>query len=276
MKVIFKFKYLILLMCILIIIAIATMINNIHRWKIKKIPTPKLVENSTSVQVSWEEKAICEQFNSLEYNSNTYNSRNTKASIDMIDAKLTLETLTGYDSVNDIFYKKVGTIYSVKNYSQNCIIAIQFEDDADYYLYANLYYVPETLEQFINDLNLRKTLSFGSVWYEHKEKNYSSETIEFPGVSNDIIWEMLLNDSSTKLASKNTNTYNKIISISINIEELGYTNISINLTQDGYLSTNILDSRKDFYVGAEKVEEFENYIVKNCEGYKIVYVSTDI
>lgn len=275
MKFIFKFKYLILLVCLIaIIIAISTMINNFNRWEIKKVPTQTLVEESVST--SWDEKMVCEQFNSLEYNNSTYNSRNTTASSDMIDTKLTSETLTGYDTIGDAFYKKSGTIYSVKNYSQDCIIAIQFENDNDYYLYANLYYTPQNLEQLITDLNLKETISFGSIWYEYQERSYIYETIEFPDVDGSKIWEMLLDNKDVKIASKNTNSSNKIITISTNIEELGYKNISISLTRDGYLSTNILDSRKDFFIGADKVESFVNNIVDNYKGYKIVYVSNEI
>ena len=59
------------------------------------------------------------------------------------------------------------------------------------------------------------------------------------------------------------------IHISVNIPILGYKNISIDLSDTGYLQTNILDLGKNFYIGEEKVKDFLDYIKENYEGHKI-------
>ena len=65
----------------------------------------------------------------------------------------------------------------------------------------------------------------------------------------------------------------ELISVSINIELLGYENISLTVTEDGYLTTNILDTGKAFFIGKEKAEEFYGYVRENCEGTeKITYI----
>ena len=61
------------------------------------------------------------------------------------------------------------------------------------------------------------------------------------------------------------------MNISINFELLGYKNISIGITEDGYITTNILDTGKAFFIGPEKATEFMDYVLETCDGYKIVY-----
>lgn len=53
---------------------------------------------------------------------------------------------------------------------------------------------------------------------------------------------------------------------------MGCKNISISLTDKGYLLTNILGSGKGFYISENKVQAFLDYIKENNDGYQIVYV----
>ena len=57
---------------------------------------------------------------------------------------------------------------------------------------------------------------------------------------------------------------------------LGYENISLGVTENGYLTTNILNTGKAFFIGAEKAQMFMDYVIENCEGYDIIYIERDI
>ena len=84
---------------------------------------------------------------------------------------------------------------------------------------------------------------------------------------------MLLSDRELKNVKDydSMNFGKELISVSINIELL-YRNISLAVTEDGYLTTNILDTGKAFFIGKEKAEEFYGYVRENCEGTeKITY-----
>lgn len=273
MKIKFKIRYVfILIICILVGAVVIVIYNNNNHWKEKKVYVSSLIQDSITIETPWEEQIVCQQFNSFDYNNSTYSSRDTKILDNMIENELYSTILTGYDSINDIFYKKSATIYSIENYSQNCVVAIKFEEDTDYYVYINLNYIPTTLGQLINDLNLEETMIFNSVWYEYEKNNSETDTIEFPNVSCEIIWDMLLDDTSVKNIQNETISYDKIIDINLDIAQLGYKDITIFLSSDGYLIIDIFNERYNFYIGKEKVENFVNYIIENCEGYKIVYV----
>lgn len=157
---------------------------------------------------------------------------------------------------------------------------MKFEEDNDYYVYVNSYYKPKTLGEFMNDLNLKEITSFGTIYYNYWDEDAEENiNIEFYDVDNEIIWQKLFNNlnleniySDNDTAKYTSERFSQSISISVDIPLLGYKNISVSLTDKGYLLTNILDTGKGFYIGEDKVQEFLNYIKENYDGYKIVYV----
>ena len=77
------------------------------------------------------------------------------------------------------------------------------------------------------------------------------------------------------IAKYTSEKFAQSIGISVDIPVLGYNNISVSLTDKGYLITNIFETGKAFYIGEEKVQEFIEYVINNYEGYRIVYVDKD-
>ena len=80
-------------------------------------------------------------------------------------------------------------------------------------------------------------------------------------------WEMLLCDEALCNEYDETDwqrQWNNKISIRIDMPLLGYQNISISLSEDGYLRTNLLDTEKLFHIGKDKVDAFMEYVEENC------------
>lgn len=250
-----------------------------HQWFTKEIYLDESeVTEDIAVVPHWEELETNQQYNEVEYNNNTYSSRNAKIESKKIEKELGTTALTGYDSYSQNKRKKDGKIYSIKDLPEECAIAIQFENDEDFYVYVNSYYKPKTLGELVEDLNLKDTISFGTVYYDYFETNAEGKqeyhNIQFYNVNNNDIWEMLFNDLTLKNTydDRDLNKYGvAVISVSVDIELLGYKNTYISLTDKGYLETNILDTGKAFYIGEEKVQEFIDYVIDNYDGYKIVY-----
>ena len=289
----FKIRYALIPICIIIIAIIGFNASNLFnsktvqnkkdgQWMIKEVyGDSSSTESATAIVPRWEEMSISQQFSEVNYNNNRYSSRTTKIERDKIGNKIGTAILTGYDTYTKTSYNKNGDIYSVNDLSQKCVIAVQFENDSDYYVYVNSYYKPTTLGEFMEDLNLKNIVSFGTIhynyWNKNLECNMEYSKIEFYNVDNNIIWQMLFNDVNLKNIYSDNDTgihtsENYSIEIGVDIPLLGYKNISVSLTDKGYLITNILDSGKAFYIGESKVQEFLNYIIDNYDGYKIVYV----
>lgn len=246
--------------------------SNDKRWPEKMVYVDDDNEKDEIGYVpKWDEMTISEQFTEFEYNSATYGTRVTDIGIENIGNSMGLVTLQGYDIYTDTTYTTKGTIYEISNISSECALALQFEDTTDYYVYVNAWYRPETLGEFINMLNLSETMSLGEAHYKY----YTGEdyiNIEFEDFDDEIVWNMLLDDGEALNVYSDKEMYVSIMSIRVDIPMLGYENIGLSVTEEGYLVTNILNSGKAFYIGEEKVQAFVNYIINNINGYEIVYV----
>ena len=288
-----KLKYILAPICIVFIAVIGLyksgiftskpdiIISKKDDWIIKEVQVDKKdTPTDTAVIPKWNEMSISQQFNEVEYNNSKYSSRITKISNNNILKNIGNETLTGYDTYTETTYNKKAELYSIKDIEEKCAIAIKFEGDTDYYVYVNSYYRPTTLGEFTKDLNLEEIISFGTIYYNYWDEDLQEDiNVEFYGVDNKIIWQKLFNNKNLENIYSDNDTekytserFSQSIGISVDIPLLGYKNISVSLTDKGYLLTNILDTGKGFYIGEDKVQEFLDYIKDNYNGYKIVYV----
>lgn len=291
-----KLKYALAPICIIIIAVIGIYnsdmfttkpditISKKDDWIIKEVKVDKnSIEESVTTIPKWNEMTISQQFIEVEYNNSKYTSRITKISSDNILRNIGSSILTGYDTYTKTTYSKKGELYSIKELSEECVIAVKFEGEPDYYVYVNSHYKPTTLGEFMDDLKLKENTSFGTVYYNYWEENAAGnkeyKNIEFYNVDNSVIWQMLFNNikleniySDNDIGKYTSEKFSQNISISVDIKLLGYENISVSLTDKGYLLTNILDTGKGFYIGEDKVQEFLNYVKENYDGYEIVYI----
>lgn len=252
-------------------------------WIIKEVKTDKTTSTDTAIVPRWNEMSISQQFGEVEYNNNVYSSRIAKISKDNILTNIENATLTGYDTYTKTTYSKNGELYLIKDIAEKCAIAVKFEENTDYYVYVNSYYRPNTLGEFMEVLNLKDNTSFGTIYYNYWDKDAEENiNVEFYNVDNEIIWQKLFSNLNLENIYSDNDTgkytserFSESIEISVDIPLLGYKNISVSLTDKGYLLTNILDTGKGFYIGEDKVKEFLQYIKENYDGYKIVYVDED-
>ena len=289
----FKLKYILAPICIVLIAVIGLYKNGIFTlkpdiiakkddWIIKEVQVDdeKVANSETAIVPKWDEMSISQQFYEVVYNNNRYSSKITKISNNNILRNIGNATLTGYDTYTETSYNKNAELYSIKDIEEKCAIAIKFVGDTDYYVYVNSYYRPTTLGEFMKDLNLEEIASFGVIHYNYWDEDLQENiNVEFYGVDNKIIWQKLFNNknleniySDNDIGKYTSEKITQSISIEVNIPLLGYENISLSLTDKGYLLTNILDTGKGFYIGEDKVQEFLNYIKDNYDGYKIIYV----
>lgn len=281
-----KLKYILAPACVIVIAIMGIYKSDMFaskqdNWIIKEVRINiNEAKDYLAVVPKWNEKSISSQFNELEYNNSKYSSRVTEISDENISKNIGNAILSGYDIYTETTYNKKGDLYSIKTISEKCAIAVKFEGDSKYYVYVNSYYRPETLGEFMENLSLKENTSFGTVYYNYlDEDSQENIKVEFYNVDNEIIWQKLFNNLNLENIYDDNDTgkytsekFTQSISISVNIPILGYENISVSLTDKGYLLTNILDTGKGFYIGEDKVKEFLQYIKENYDGYKIVYV----
>lgn len=253
--------------------------NKEKEWLIEKIDINEETHSQMAIIKHWEDRTITEKYVEATFIKNKYFSRQLIIEQNRIEKLIGTANLKGHDVYTQKDYETKGNVYSINEINNECAIAIQFENDSNYYVYVNSYYRPETLKQFMNDLDLKKNAFFGLIYYNYWEENSNGEKeysrIKFLKVDNETIWNMLFDNLELENVyaddAKFLAHYGYEIVITVNVPLLGYTNISIQLTDTGYMITNILDTGKAFYIGKDKVKAFLEYLINNYDGYKLVY-----
>ena len=216
----------------------------------------------------WEDKPIWQQFPHFErFEIGSYTLRDVTIDKAMVEEYLEDVNLHGYDIYTETGYDIVGKIYRIKGINPHCAVALQYPDRTDFFPATCGKYSPATLGDFINDLNLREHLRVGTVYHSYRDENETFHDKEYAGLTVEKVWEMLLFDEALCNEYDEENwqrQWNNKISIRIDMPLLGYQNISISLSENGYLRTNLLDTEKLFYIGEDKVNAFMAYVEENC------------
>lgn len=216
----------------------------------------------------WEDKPIWQQFPHFErFEIGSYTLRDVTIDTTMVEEYLEDVHLHGYDIYTETGYEIVGKVYRIKGINPICAVALQYPDRTDFFPATCSKYSPATLGQFIADLNLREHLRVGTVYHSYRDAGGTIHDKEYAGLTAEKVWEMLLSDDALRNEYDETDwqrQWNTKISIRIDMPLLGYQNISISLSEDGYLRTNLLDTEKLFHIGKDKVDAFMTYVEENC------------
>lgn len=248
-----------------------------QHWPIKYVSEASSSGSEAVLLPRWDEQTISQQYQEVLFNSYLYSTRQTEISSSSVDTILGTSTASGVDEYTNTAHETAVTVYSIKEFSKECAVAVRFDEQTEYYVYINSSYQPETLGDLISDLNLKETLSFGSVYYSNQTDGTPAATIEFTDLEDCMVWEMLLSDEGLKTAADSgAIRLDSKMSVSVNIPLLGYQNIGLWVTEDGYLVTNILDTAKIFNPGAKKTEQFIHYVIEHCKGYEIKYENSGV
>ena len=275
--------------CLVVAVGMATvfwMQGNGSRWPVKMVSysyTNEYHENTTDIAVvkKWEERSLEEQYDTLWYQGVQYQSQMRQGEKNSLGDSLGEATLEGVDITTEENHRLDRQIYEIRGISPSCAVMADLSGEGkEYYVYLNHSYQPQTLGGFQKDLNLKANLRFGTIWWENYQKpNGQVATVEFTGEDPETLYELLFSKTEIPLAEGYYDSPEQmedvsVVDISIDIPVLGYENISISLTQNGYLTTNILATGKAFYIGQEQVEAVVSYITGNCEGHELVFSST--
>ena len=240
-----------------------------------------VTEENAAYVPKWHERTIEEQYRTLRLSGELYGSRCTEVDSSLITEKIASATASGYDDYTEKTYTTDVEVYKISKVSESFAVAVKFAESDKYYVYGKGIYTPDTLEGFINDLNLKDNLSFsGKITCTNwKDDGKPSDDITFEGDVNKVVWDMLLTDTDIPITLmdadkdlKYTLNRGKTMHIGISVNLFGYNNIVMDVDENGYLTTNILSIGKYFYIGKEKSKEFMDYVEKNFEGYIIKYV----
>lgn len=222
-------------------------------------------QSEIAYEKQWDEMTDEERYTLLEYGGKSYDSKLSAVPQEYLGEKTGSAQAVGYDLFNDEKHTLGCEVYAIEGIDQNCAVAVKYDGQESAYAFVNAYYRPQTLGQFIEDLSLEDNLIFGDIYCDYFE-NGEYVSMKYTGADGGVIWDMLLTDRTAENVYSDNDWYDVKMDIGVDLPLLGYKNISLGVTEDGYIVTNILDTGKAFYIGKDKAEAFIEYVEDECMG----------
>lgn len=238
-------------------------------------------EDEIFIEPTWTEKALNTKYPEFEYGGTRYNTAATWIDKEKLGDVIGTSVAHGYDIYTDTSYDMGVTVYTINGINTEAAVAVSYNGfEGQYAVYTDAWYYPETLGEFIDALDLGENLTLairdevptGTVYHTFWEYE-SYMTTRYKLYDTTVIWNMLFSDTSLKneaneVTDEEMSLYKESMSIGVSVDILGIENVSLAVTENGYISTNILGTRKLFCIGEDKAQEFFDYVKANLEGVR--------
>ena len=254
-----------------------------HPWdiRIERLEGERYVTSSSAeiaIIPHWEDLTISQQYSSMQWNGMSYTSRSAEIPAERIGELLGETWAVGYDHYADTERKIGAKVYSVTKLAQECVLAVQYEGTDTWYGFSCHYYRPETLGQFIADMNMYEDVMFDTVHYSYRNAFGQYVSVQFDDLDDAKVHQWLLSNLSAVNSYDEQKLFmepDRILGISVDIPILGIENISLQVCEEGYIKTNILATGKLFYIGEENTQAFVDYVLNECDGYETITIYED-
>ncbi len=223
-------------------------------------PIPPITEAQTTEEAvevpRWDEKTLSEQFMEFTMNGNVYHSKCSSIADEYVGEKLYDVVATGYDDYADEVRYADASAYRINGISEESAVSIRFRGYDTGYVYISWNYYPETLGELMNALNLTETISFHALTPAQGESR-----TEF---DRSLLMD-LLNDHREIPRIEDDSYHKPLFSISTSVELLGIRNKSMKITEDGWLTMNIMEVGYSFSIGEDTARELAEAIGINTD-----------
>lgn len=205
----------------------------------------------------WDERTLPTQFMEFDLKGIGYNTKDHIIEGSYIGGFLGTVTMEGQDVYEDKIHSINAEVFSINGISNNCAVAVKFNGYDNYYVYINRDYSPATLGELVDSLKLSDTISFGALTPDDRT---------FVNDYDRTVLKEFLNEYRNCATLFDYTGHRKLFSVSANVDMLGISNKSFAVTEDGYITTNIMDRGYAFYIGEYKAREIADRLgIDNIE-----------
>ncbi len=267
--------------CLCLILSGALLYRAEHRYPLREVTDISDSSVSEMAEVPrWGDMEIYEQYSEITVDGLTYQAGWGEVPSERLGTQLATVSARGWDEYADLAGQDANrycdaAVYEMIGISSRCAVAVKYEGSDICYCAVNSFYRPGTLGQFIEDLDLQHTLTVNWASYEYHKPLSGPASILFENLDADRFWDLLLSGVSAEneYDDLDFDLPDTILDVCVSVPMLGYENISVSIREEGYIITNILSTGKMFYVGEENTQAFVDYVLNECDGYEIVYVT---
>ncbi len=221
----------------------------------------KVMASEYGIEFAWRYCAVFQQYNNLNFEGVSYSARvytGQPIPTERIGEKLGSAVATGYDNINAEKHETDCEIYRIAGVDPLRLVAVKYNGRDDYYPFLSdhlpLY---KTLGDWISALDLTETVALDHFYPVAVDGPYGL----LPQDSA-VLWQTILKYAD---APSQTGTPSapgrRLMSFALSSHVLGVENLSLSITEDGYLTTNIEPCGVYFRIGTEAVREIEEYVL---------------
>ena len=230
----------------------------------------------------WDELEINGQYTRFEWQGYAYNSSTAEISAENLGEFLGETTASGVDEYTDEKHEITVSVYTIAKINEKTALAVKFPEDEKFYVYYNQNYVPRTLGDFIDDLNLAENLKISDTATCSTIENLYMTDRKYSNIDTSKLMEILLSGRNVPTESMfdyNTfvegDRFDAALEFAVDIPILGIKNLSLEITKGGFVHTNaFFHTSTLFYLGTDKTDSFVQYVKENCPS-KITWQSDE-
>ena len=224
----------------------------------------------------WDELEINGQYTSFEWQGYGYGTSGAEISSEKLGEFLGEATASGVDEYTDERHEITVSVYPINKISETTALAVQFPENENFYVYFNRNYIPETLGDFIDDINLTENLKISTTATCSTIENGYMTDRKYSDIDTSKLMEILLSGRNVPTESMfdyNTfvegDRFEAALEFAVDIPILGIKNLSLEITKGGFVHTNaFFHTSTLFYLGKDKTDPFVQYVKENCPSEK--------
>lgn len=219
-----------------------------------------VADSELSIEWPWEYKTIVEQYTTLNLNGKEYLSRGCSVDASSVSGFIGTFDVAGYDENTNQSHKIAGEAYRIDGICEDRIVAVKLGGEF-YVFYHNEYAPPANLGEVLDNYTLRQTLPLNEFTKYHGYEQNGHFRLD----NDSYIWDVLNTCRDAEFVKDdNWNESDRnYLSFTATSDVLGIYKRVFNITEDGYVSTNIFDYTYIFQIGQEATNQIIAYASKN-------------
>lgn len=243
--------------------------------------TEKATEQETATERRWEEMETYERFTAMTLGGTLYEAcyvriDDAAAGEKLSDMHFVTEDWNGNPEEID------GEVFRISGINPEYLICVRYQDTEGTYSFLNPCVLPKDLGDFFSGLNAESqllTMDTATYYYCDPEGHYHN--IQFEGITREFILNDILEAYQDAPYSQEFMVERTAMSFGVQIPELCGHYMSLGISENGYLWSNLMHVGHCFYIGEDAAKALIEKVDQSFTGYELIYdfpddVQTDV
>lgn len=220
----------------------------------------RIMREELAILWPWEYRTVPEQYTEVTLEGGRFYSGGRVIGESFLGEDIGDCEVAGFDSYTEKEYRMSARVRRIEGISDRRMVAVELE--GEYYVFkSDAYDPPADFGELLDDYSLEETLRLDhfSVCDDYDETGY------YRLEDDRYIWDILGNCRGAKFSSGDTWDWSErsYISFTATSESLGVRNSIFDVTEDGYVMTNVFDWGYVFEIGEDAAARILSYVKEN-------------